>query len=273
VSDERRAASVDRGYLLDNEAQEAEQRFDSLGALFNPITVANLERVGIDAGWRCWEVGVGGPSIPTWLSARVGPSGHVLATDIDPRWVASTIGDNVEVRRHDVAADEPPGVDLDLAHARLVLLHVPGRDRALSNMVAAVRPGGWVVIEDFDTAMQPCASPDDHGAPQHLANKVRSGFLGLLEQRGADLAWGRTLPRRLRDHGLVDVAAEAYLPFALPAGTELEKANVRQTRGAMVEAGFVTETEVDEYLALLDTGTMDVTPSLLISCWGRKPTG
>ena len=43
----------------------------------------SLEAVGLTAGWRCWEVGAGGPGIPSWLVRRVGPDGEVLATDID----------------------------------------------------------------------------------------------------------------------------------------------------------------------------------------------
>ena len=51
------------GYLLDNRALETEQRFDSLAALFNPVTFRHLETLGISQGWHCWEVGVGGPSV------------------------------------------------------------------------------------------------------------------------------------------------------------------------------------------------------------------
>ena len=42
-----------------------------------------MERLGLAPGWRCWEVGAGGDSVVQWLAARVGPQGHVLATDID----------------------------------------------------------------------------------------------------------------------------------------------------------------------------------------------
>src|ERR1700704_3941164 len=115
----------DSAYLLDNRAREAEQRFDSLSALFNPVTFRHIEMLGIGEGWRCWEVGVGGPSVPQWLAEHVGPSGHVLATDIDVRWAQEIGDDQVEVRRHDVANDDPPAEAFDLVHARLVLIHLP----------------------------------------------------------------------------------------------------------------------------------------------------
>jgi SAM-dependent methyltransferase len=214
-------------YLFDNRAPEAGQRFDSLSALFNPGTFRHLEMLGICEGWRCWEVGVGGPSIARWLSARVGASGQVLATDIDVRWVEGPIADNVEVAQHDVVADDPPQGQFDLVHERLVLIHLPRREEALARMIGALRSGGWLLVEDFDSKLQPFACPDIAGPEQRLANKMRAGLRALLAERGAELELGRRLPRLLRDAGLVDVAADAYLAVALPATLLMEQANVQ----------------------------------------------
>src|SRR5205814_3436619 len=97
-----------------------------------------------------------GFEVTMYADAAVGPTGHVLATDIDVSWL--TAGDGYEVRRHDVAADPPPQPGtFDLVHARLVLVHVPDRARALATMAAALRPGGWLLVEDADTALQPLA--------------------------------------------------------------------------------------------------------------------
>jgi hypothetical protein len=72
------------GYLLDNARVEAGERFVWLSELFDGVTRGYFDRLGVGAGSRCWEVGAGGPSIPQALGAAVGPTGHVLATDIDP---------------------------------------------------------------------------------------------------------------------------------------------------------------------------------------------
>ena len=257
--------------MFDNRSSEAGRRFDSLAELFNPVTIRHFDALGIAAGWHCWEVGVGGPSVPEWLSSRVGPSGHVLATDIDVTWTHSLDGGNVEVRQHDVASDEgPPGV-FDLVHARLVLIHVPQREVALERMAGALRPGGWLLIEDFDPAMQPLACVDIVGPDQQLANKVRAGVRALLAQRGADLEFGRRLPRLLREAGLAEVAADAFMPLALTAGSELEKANVNQVRESLIAGGHVTADEIDNHLRALDAKRLDVTTAPLISAWGRRP--
>lgn len=122
-----------RGYLLDNARAEAGERFAWLAELFDGVTRGHFDRLGVRAGSRCWEVGAGGPGIPEALAAAVGPAGHVLATDIDPSWLKA--GDGYEVRQHDVAADPPPEPGtFDLVHARLVLVHVPDRARALATV-------------------------------------------------------------------------------------------------------------------------------------------
>ena len=79
----------------------------------------------------------------------------MLATDINLAWAAGAAAPNVSVLEHDVAADPPPGEAFDLVHARLVLVHVTGRDTALGNMVTALRPGGILLVEDADPACSP----------------------------------------------------------------------------------------------------------------------
>src|ERR1039458_527484 len=173
------------GYLLDNQQAEAGRRFDALSAIFDPWTFRHIDDLGIRPGWRCWEVGAGGPSVPRWLAGRTGPAGRVLATDIDTSRLAGAAAGGAEIRRHDIAADEPPAELFDLVHARLVLVHVADRDRALSSMVNVLRPGGWLLLEDADPALQPLLCPERYDPAQRLAKTVKAGFPQLMAERGA----------------------------------------------------------------------------------------
>ena len=101
-------------------------------------------------GWKCLEIGGGLGTITRWLSDRVGAHGYVLTTDIDTRFLATIGRANVEVRRHDILTDPLPDATFDLAYARLVLEHLSDPDLALDRMVMALKPGGWLMVEDFE---------------------------------------------------------------------------------------------------------------------------
>ncbi|MET7684887.1 methyltransferase domain-containing protein [Streptomyces sp. NPDC005423] len=258
------------GYLLDNGQAEAGQRFDALATLFDPTTFRHLEGLGVGPGWRVWEVGAGGTSVVSWLAKKVGPTGKVVATDIDTTRVAAAGRPPVEVRVHDVGTEEPPAESFDLVHARLVLVHVPDRERALRSMIKALRPGGRLLVEDADPALQPLLCPDEHGPEQQLANRLRHGFRALLADRGADLSYGRRLPRLFREAGLRRVEADAYFPVTSPACAALESATVRQIRDQLVSAGIATEADIDRHLSNVAAGSMDLATAPMISVWGRK---
>jgi hypothetical protein len=233
------------GYLLSNRRVEADARLGALSELFDPVTFRHLDRLGIAPGWRCWEVGAGTLSVPKWLAGRAGPAGRVLATDIDTAHLRA----------------EPP-IE--------VRTHVPERDLALHTMIGALRPGGWLLIEDADPMLQPLACPDETGPAQRLANRLRDAFRALLADRGADLAFGRKLPRLLREAGLSDVRADGFFPIGSPACAELEALTINQVRDGLVTSGRATDEEIETLLAAIAEGTLDFATAPMISAWGRR---
>ena len=118
----------------------------------------------------------------------------MLATDLEvSRALAAAAGGAIEVRRHDVVRDPPPHDrgPFDLIHARLVLVHLPDRERALRAMIDVLRPGGWLLVEDADPALQPASVIDAVDEEAALANRLRNGFRTLLGERGVDLAYAQ----------------------------------------------------------------------------------
>lgn len=259
----------DERYLLDNARGEAGERFAAMAELFDPWTRAHLEAAGVRAGARVWEVGAGWPSVPAWLAEQVGPSGRVLATDLDTSWLPEDAA--YDVLRHDVVADPPPGGPFDVVHARLLLVHLPDRDAVLRTLVGSLAPGGVLLVEDADPALQPLACLVEDSPEAALANRLRQGFRSLLAASGADLTFGRSLPSRLRAADLVDVRAEVFAPYGGPALRTLEVATLGHVRDRLVAAGLATVEEVDRLVTHLRAGGLDLTPAPLVSAWGRRP--
>jgi ubiquinone/menaquinone biosynthesis C-methylase UbiE len=264
-------------YIFDNSAEQTVQRFSSLQELYDPWTIQHLETTGVGQGWRCWEVGGGGGSIAAWLAQRCGPDGSVLVTDIDQRFLeknASLGQTNVQILHHDIGADPMPPGQFDLIHARLVLIHVPTRERALERLVAALKPCGWLVIEDFDPTFVDPTGPVENEADAILFRKLGGAFCRLLAAHSGALAvsWGRGLFRRLQACGLTDVGMEGYLAVRTGGspGARLMAANYQQIRSEAVAAGFVTEEEVSRVLALLADPTFAFQSTTIFSAWGRR---
>ena len=139
-------------YVFDNAWQKKRRRLDAVEAGWDPVSIAHLQTIGVPEGWRCLEVGAGGGSIAAWLCDRVGTGGSVVATDLDPRFLTAIDAPNQEVRQLDIVQDLIEADSFDLVHARLLLEHLPQHQTALDRMFDALRPGGWLLVEDFDHA-------------------------------------------------------------------------------------------------------------------------
>ncbi|GHJ12931.1 hypothetical protein [Micromonospora sp. AKA38] len=116
-------------------------------------------------------------------------------------------------------------------------------------------------------------TPDD-AVPvrSHARTGTRcAGTTSSRTRRGADLRFGRTLPRALRAAGLVDVTAAGCFPIGGVACDRLEAATVRMVRGELLAAGLADDVEIDAHLAAVEAGELDLTLAPLISAWGRRP--
>jgi SAM-dependent methyltransferase len=261
----------DAGYLFDNAGAETPTRFAGLEGLWDESTIRYLSRVGVGTGWKCWEVGAGGGSIARWLAERVAPTGTVLATDLDLTRVPKGGLSNLTYVRHDVVHDPVPTAEYDLVHARLVLVHLPQREEVLRALVGSLRPGGTVLIEDFDYVVQDGwvpATPDDQ-----LYRRVHRGLQDLLHRRGADTRYARRLPQLLRSAGLTEVSVEGRLVLghAARSGIDAMRANFVQTGDELVASGLASRDDLARALDLLAHAEFPVLP-LLVSAWGRQPT-
>jgi SAM-dependent methyltransferase len=252
--------------LAERPAKEEGARLAASAALFDPFTVDCLEALGVGLGWRCWEVGAGGGSIAHWLAERVG-AGEVLATDIDLRFLGEIRHPRLAVRRHDVVAEEPPGDEFDLVHARLVLGWLPARDAVLPRLAAALRPGGWLLIEDFDGVAPPAFPP----AP--LLDKVQAAIEALMDRVGFDTGYGGRILSGMREAGLVQLGGRGQDRLLLGGDPLLGGVvgAVTALGPRLVDAGLASADEVADCVALFADPNRVFRTARLVSAWGRRP--
>ena len=247
-------------YVFDNAAPQAASRLAVLAEVFDPGTIRHLAARGVGAGWRCLEIGGGLGSITRWLSTQVGAQGSVLTTDIDTRHLQAMRMASVDVREHDILVDSLPEGSFDLAYARLVLEHLVDPDAAIARMIAALKPGGWLLVEDFEIL------PDD------AISKTAAVMRQVTAAAGVHHRLGRSLGRRLRGHGLADVDTEGrvFVWRGGSRGAALARLNVEQLRPAILASGQLTVDELEADLAALDDEDFEMRSPILWTAWGQR---
>jgi 2-polyprenyl-3-methyl-5-hydroxy-6-metoxy-1,4-benzoquinol methylase len=134
-------------YTFSNDFAEGSQ-LRLLAEILDDHSTFVLSGTGITPGWKCLDVGAGAGTITAWLADRVGPDGHVTALDKEPEHI--TGGANITIREGDVRTVELPEGHYDLIHTRLVMLHLAERELVLQRLIAALKPGGVLVISEWD---------------------------------------------------------------------------------------------------------------------------
>jgi SAM-dependent methyltransferase len=226
-----------------------------------------LLSLGVGEGWSCLEVGAGGGSIARWLAEAVGSGGHVVATDLDAAGIELPAQANVEKRQHDIVHDPLDGA-FDLIHTRLVLEHLPEREAVLDKLVAALREGGWLLVEDVDYVSGIPISELGRAEHEHT-QAVR---LHEFSRLGVDPYFGRHLPDRLRDHGLSNVGNEGrvWVMEGGSAGARWFKLSLAHLRGQLVGPGKLTDAEIDRMLGIFDEPGFAAFSPIIVGAWGQK---
>ena len=258
------------GYAFDNDDPVAAERLDLLSAVLDGFTMARLSSLGDLTGRRCLELGAGNGSLAGWLADRAGPSGRVLATDINTRHISADR--RYTVVSHDLTTDPLPDGPWDVVHARLVLGLLPERHDILHRLVAALAPGGALAVEEWDAYRGGLVL----AAPESEAATLFSAYQTIVEEilgaGGLDHEWAWQLHAAMITGGLVDVDTVVHArswPCG-SAGALHHAANIRLLRTRILEAGMTGE-QLDRLSGFLHDPRMVVRGLLTISTVGRRP--
>jgi SAM-dependent methyltransferase len=258
-------------YILDRSWEPERRRLELQERSLDPITFDHLERIGVQPGWRCLEIGAGAGSVVSWLADRVGPSGRVVAVDLDTKPVDHLNGPVIEVREQDLMTADL-GDDFDLVHCRLVLVHLPAKEEALRRLYDAVRPGGWLVCEESDSLYALVENPPTWPAVDPGTSFPGPALTRVWNETGFDPFWGRNLLRNFCELGLETIGGEVRCPLLDGASSELQLLMLQRFREQILERGYATEPEYDAWEAATQHPGWKAFLWFLASVWGQKPS-
>ncbi|MGV0815753.1 methyltransferase domain-containing protein [Mycolicibacterium boenickei] len=260
-----------RYFAADYEQSQERERLRLLASIGDPRTIRTFDTIGVGPGWRCLEVGAGEGSVARWLGGRVGPTGHVVAVDLNPRFLDDLPALGIEVRRCDITCDEIEPAAYDLVHCRVLLVHMADPLAVLRRMTAALRPGGWLVVEEPDYGAARSLTPD-HPATTGFHSYLRARHEFLVAAQVMDLQYGARLPSDFDELGLEatgsDIGSTVERGGSVKSGFLVQ--SFAQLDDVMLAAGAVTESELADARRAMEDPAFAYEAPTMYTLWGRK---
>lgn len=246
-------------------------------------TAAMLDLAGIVPGARVLDVAAGAGGQTLDIAERVGPSGHVLATDLSPSILALAQANAARAGHANVQTKVADGQDLgvepasfDAAVCRLGLMLFPDPLRALHEMHRALRPAGGACTVVFSQAERnPCITmllstalkhaglpPRDPSVPGGLLSLGQPGRIEALFTAAGFEAVATTRV----DAPFQMPSVRAYIEFLRSSASPINEILGRLDAAAAGAAWA----EMEERLSAFNTATGWSGPNELLLTAGRK---
>lgn len=259
-------------YIGASEKDDVElNRLRLMERTLDPVSVRHLEAIGVAGGWKCLEIGAGAGSVAQWLSVRVGPAGKVVATELDLRFLQQLQNPGLEIRRHDITRDDLETGQYDLVHCRTVLMQLPEPEKAIRRLADAVRPGGWLIVEETDYGSILSTDVTDPSAALFTAT-LRTVADFMRKKKIVDPYLGRHVRGLLEQCGFADVHQEGWT--CICRGGEplarFDAATIRMASKPLIGAGLLTADQHESVQRMFEDPAFSYPGLTLFSAWGRK---
>ena len=243
------------------------ERLSLLEQTADPLSQRRLAARGIEPGWRCLEVGAGHGSLVRWLAEQVGSQGRVVATDINPHFLTELQLPNVEVRQHDIRTDPVEPGRYDLVHCRSVLMHMPDPQLVVGRMVAALRVGGWLVIEETDVSSIR-AVDGTHPRAESFNRQGREILDRVAWKKLFDPYFGCRVRSLLENAGLTEIENEGVSHIVQGGETEARLGYL--TLQVFVERGILSPAEYAERQKVYSDPSFSFITGTRFAAWGKR---
>ena len=253
-------------YVWQHELKGERDRLRLMSDLLDPSSRFHLQQMGVAAGWRCLEIGAGNGSLSQWLAQRVGPAGHVLATDIRPDLMDGIAGGNLEVRKFDVVHDEPHDAPYDLVAIRALLHHLPERRAVVSRMARWLKPGGWLFVQEPDFYPTWTVEPPSQ-------NQFWQQFIRWADGHQIDYYVGRKIPAWVQTEDLRDISSEGHA-ILYNGGSGFAQwwdDGIREIADKLKSEGGVSPATLDEFFKLCTDPSYWTTTIAFTATTARRP--
>ena len=190
-------------YLLGDSRREA-ARLRAQARLWDPVSHALFDRLGIRRGWKVLEIGPGQGSLHMELRRRVhGPvdaveQSETFAARLRKLCARDKFGPGQIHVSTLMQAELPPG-HYDLIFARWVFLFLPEPLRHLRKLGRALKPGGQIAIEDYHRGSLALIPRPPEWTEFMAADRE------FFSSHGSDANIGARLPELYRQAGLTVV--------------------------------------------------------------------
>ena len=256
-----------------------------LSILNDMLNEASLRELALAGGEAILDVGCGLAQLSRLMAHAAGPGGQVVGVERSPEQIAEALrqaGADGEEGLVELRLGEALELPLspaewgsfDVAHARFLLEHVPDPLAVVRRMVAAVRPGGRIVLEDDNhEVMRLWPEPPAFGP-------LWRGYIRAYDKLGNDPLVGHRLVELLHRAGATPVR-NTWIFFGGCAGTASWEAVVENLAGilkgareTMISTGILDPTSFDDgIVALRDWSRRPDAAMWFAISWaeGRRP--
>lgn len=194
-------------YVFADKDDREFRRLQRLARLLDPMHRRALEAAELGSGWHTLELGAGLGTVSDWIASRIGPTGHVLATDLDTTFLSEARHpDGVVIEQLDAIHDPLPESAFDLITIRALLHHLPEWRQVVKKCSRALKSGGSLVMVEPDAT-----SSVFNDAPLH--HRFWSAWCRWGDGEGIDFQIGHKVAGAMRDAGLDVAPATMEVPF------------------------------------------------------------